>query len=448
MKKIIFSLFFLMTGMLYAQVTVLSLGDCVRIGLEKNYALLIVRNQEEIQKNNYTLGNAGFLPSVDLQGGYSASLMDIKNKSTDGTIVSVDGVNNDAINAGVALNWTVFDGLKMQANYARLRELQQMGELQTRLSIEELVARIASGYNNHIYQLLRLKNMKSAVDLSTERVRIVESRYQIGAASLLELNQAKVDLNADISGYISQKEVVSYSAVNLNALLANEEVETPFVLADSIINLQSLIDFESLKEKTLQSNTDILLAAKEVQLSEADKKAIRSRYFPYLKLNAGYGYGLNRYETGSTKESQSLGFNYGLTIGMNLFEGFNNRRELKNVRIEIENKELLQQDVRLNLIATLSNFYLSYKNNQELHSLESQNLILARAYYEAAIDKYKLGSLSGLELREAQQSLLDAEERLLSAEYNIKLCEISLKQLSGDILSYLDIESSSFPNIK
>jgi len=437
MKKIFFPLFCLLISSLYGQEKILSLSECIQVGLEKNYALRIVRNQEEISNNNHTLGNAGFLPSLDLQGGYNASLMDTKSKSADGTITSTNGVNNDGMNAGLALSWTVFDGLRMQAAYTRLKELQQMGELQTRLSIEELIARIASGYNNHIYQLLRLKNIKASVDLSMERVRIVEARYQIGAASLLDLNQARVDLNTDVSNQISQQEVISYSFVNLNRLLANEAVETSFSLADSVINFNSLTDFESLRSNTLQSNTDILLAAKNIRISEADEKAIRSRYFPYLKLNAGYGYGLNRYETGSTREFQSLGFNYGATVGISLFQGFNTKRELRNVRIEIENKELQQQDIRLNLLATLSNFYLSYQNNQELRAIAIQNQAVARAYYEAAIDKYKLGSLSGLELREAQQSLLNAEERLILAEYNIKLCEISLRQLSGDILSYL-----------
>jgi outer membrane protein TolC len=429
--------------MLYGQETVLSLSECIQIGLENNYALRIVRNQEEISSNNYTPGNAGFLPSLDLSGGYDGSLMNTKNKSADGSKTSANGIFNDGIDAGLTLNWTIFDGLKMQATYARLKELQQMGELQTRLSVEELIARIASEYNNHIYQLLRLKNIKASVDLSTERVRIVEARYQIGAASVLDLNQAKVDLNTDISNHISQKEVVSYSSVNLNKLLANEDVEASFLLADSIINFNSLTDFESLRSNTLQSNTDMLLAAKNVKLSEADKKAIRSRYFPYLKLNGGYGYGLNRYETGATRESQSLGFNYGITVGINLFEGFNTKRELKNVELEIENKELLQQEIRLNLIATLSNLYLSYQNNRELRAIARQNKAVARAYYEAAIDKYKLGSLSGLELREAQQSMLNAAERLILAEYNIKLCEISLKQISGDILSYLSNEQKN-----
>jgi len=438
MKRIFFLLFPLIPTLLCGQINPLSLSDCIQIGLEKNYALRIVLNQEEISRNNYTLGNAGFLPTLDFKAGYDASLSDTKTKNTEGVTTSVDGIYNDGVNAGVTLNWMVFDGLKMQATYAKLKELQQMGELQTRLSVEELISRIASGYNNHIYQLLRLKKMEASVALSEERVRIVDARYQIGAASLLDLSQAKVDLNTDISNYISQKEVVSYSVVNMNKLLANEEVESTFLLTDSVINFKSLIDFESLRAKTLQSNTDILLAAKNIKLSQADEKAIRSRYFPYVRVNAGYGYGLNRYETGSTVESQSMGLNYGVTLGMNLFDGFNNRRELKNVRIESENKSLAQQDLRLNLIATLSNLYLSYQNNHELHSMAKQNLIVANDYYESAIDKYKLGALSGLELREAQQRLLEAEERLLLAEYNIKLCEISLKQLSGDIFSYLD----------
>jgi hypothetical protein len=49
-----------------------------------------------------------------------------------------------------------------------------------------------------------------------------------------------------------------------------------------------------------------------------------------------------------------------------------------------------------------------------------------------------LGDLSGIEMREAQQSLLNAEERILVAEYNTKLCEISLHQISGEIMKYME----------
>lgn len=55
----------------------------------------------------------------------------------------------------------------------------------------------------------------------------------------------------------------------------------------------------------------------------------------------------------------------------------------------------------------------------------------AKDNHDIAMDRYIQGDLSGFEVREAQKSLLDAEERILSAEYNTKLCEISLLQISG-----------------
>jgi outer membrane protein TolC len=441
MKQVIFLPFLLFSFFcLNAQdsLPVLSLSECIKTGLERNYALRIVRNQEEIANNNKSIGNAGFLPVVDLNAGYAGTLSNNKSIDRDDTAITTNGIYNDGLNAGITLGWTIFDGLQMQATYEKLKELQQMGRLQTRLLVEQLIAQIAAEYYNHIYQLLRLETLKQAVALSRERVRIVEARYEIGAASFLEVNHAKVDLNTDVSRVIAQQEVVNYSVINLNKLLAYENVIRPFKLADIVIDLETIPDFDLLKEKTLDSNTDILLAVRNRRLSELDEKAIRSRYFPYLKFNAGYGYGLNRQESGLTKENSLWAFNYGITLGMNLFEGFNTKRQLNNTRIEIENKELQQEDIKLDLLATLSNLYLSYQNNWKLLVLERENLIVARDYYEAAVDRYKLGSLSGIELREAQQSILDAEERWLLATYNIKICEISLKQISGDIMALIN----------
>ena len=54
------------------------------------------------------------------------------------------------------------------------------------------------------------------------------------------------------------------------------------------------------------------------------------------------------------------------------------------------------------------------------------------------MDRYIQGDLSGFEVREAQKSLLDAEERILSAEYDTKLCEISLLQISGKVARYME----------
>ena len=95
------------------------------------------------------------------------------------------------------------------------------------------------------------------------------------------------------------------------------------------------------------------------------------------------------------------------------------------------------EELTLSLKSDFSNLWMAYINNMELTTLEKENLTHAIENYEIAIERYKLGDLSGIELREAQNSLLEAEERLVQAQYLTKLCEISLLEISGGIMGYL-----------
>lgn len=415
---------------------VFNLRRCIETGLQKNYDIRIMRNNQEISDNNLTVGNAGYLPSVDLTTGYSGSVNNTTQNLANGEKNKNNGIHNQLLNAGVNLNWTVFDGFNIQTNHQRLKELQKMGELNTRLTIENFVSGLTSEYYNYIQQNIRLKNLKSAVKLSKERLRIVEARYEIGAGSRLDLQQAKVDFNSDSSRLIKQYEVLYTSRISLNQMMAADNIEQLIVTTDSIIEFNQFINKEDVWQKTLSSNTFLLLSNKNKNLSLLDLKTAQSENYPYLKLNAGYGYTKNIYNTGTIDNQNNLGLTYGLTLGFNLFDGFNRKRKQKNARIEVENKELQYEQTILSLKADFSNMWMAYRNNIDLTNLEKENVQTAKENHEIAIERYKLGDLSGIELREAQNSLLEAEERLVQAEYNTKLCEISLMQISGQVISY------------
>jgi outer membrane protein TolC len=417
---------------------VYDLKRCLETALEKNYDIRIVRNEQRISTNNATLGNAGLLPSLDLSAGYSGSLNNTTQDFTEGTSAKNNNILNQGANLGLNMTWTVFDGFSMQTNYKRLKEFEAMGELNTRLAVENLVANLASEYYNNVRQNLRLANLKYAVSLSKERLRIAEANYNVGAKSRLDFQQARVDFNADSSNLIKQYEVVYSSGIALNQLMALEDVSRQLNVPDSVIVPDSSLNEEILQEQTLRANSRLLLSVKNQSINELNLRAIRGRDYPYLRLNAGYGYTLNAYGSGSMEKQQNLGLNYGLTLGFNLFDGFNRQREKKNARIAIQNQELLYEQLELSLKADLANTWMAYKNNLELINLEKENLEAARENYSIAIDRYRLGDLSGFELREAQNSLLNAEERLLQAQFSTKLCEISLLQISGQMNTYLE----------
>ena len=415
-----------------------TLKSCLETGLEKNYSIRLVRNQEQISKNNATIGNAGYLPTLDLSAKYSGTVDNTETKArATGETTTTDGVFDQTINAGLNLNWTLFDGFKIQANYSRLKELERQGETLTRIAIEDFIANMTAEYYNYIQQQIRLKNFRYAMSLSKERLRIVEERYIVGNFSRLDLQQARVDYNADRAQYMKQQESVKTSLIRLNELMANENMTQSVAINDSIIDLNTLLSFDELWQSTLNNNASLLKSEQNKNLAALEMKTVKSRNFPYLKVNAGYGYTLNKYDISSTMQRDNLGFNFGVTMGFNLFDG-NRKREIKNARIAIENAQLQQDDMRQTLKADLTNLWQAYQNNIEMLELERENLISAIENHEIASERYMLGNLSGIEMREAQKSLLDAEERILSAEYDTKMCEISLLQLSGKITKYLE----------
>lgn len=422
---------------LYAQpAPTYTLKSCLEQGLLNNYSLRIVRNEEQVSKNNATLGNAGYLPTLDLSAGYKGTIDNTETKArATGETTKDNGVFDQTLDAGINLNWTIFDGFNITANYQRLKELERQGETNTRIAIEDLIANIAAEYYNYVQQKIRLKNFRYAVSLSKERLRIVEERYHIGNFSRLDYQQAKVDFNADSAQ--KQQELLHTSRIQLNELMANKDVDQPFIIQDSLINVTASLNFEELWNATLTINASLLRAEQNNTLARLDYKKVCSRDYPYVKMNGGYGYTLNKYDISANSRRSNLGLNFGVTVGFNLFDG-NRRRERKNARIAVQNARLEREQLEQALRADLSNLWQAYQNNLQMLNLERQNLVAAKENHEIAMERYMLGNLSGIEMREAQKSLLDAEERILSAEYDTKLCEISLLQISGKVARYME----------
>lgn len=413
------------------------LSRCVVSGLENNFSLKIAKTSQQVSDNNYTLGNAGYLPSVTNTNRLGGTMNNTDQSLKDGSKTSLRGIHNNAASANVNLDLTIFHGFQVQTTYQKLGELKKIGELNTQMNLENMASRIIAEYYLHVQQLNLSKNLAYAVALSRERVRIDEQRYLLGSSSKLELLQSMVYLNADSSRWAKQTENLLASEVRLKKLMALENLEEDIALKDTLIEIDTSLIYNRLLELTLQQNTGLLMAAKDQVISELDYKIIAGRAYPYLNLSSGYTYAYNRYEAGNTKNQQVYGLNYGLTLGMDIFDGFERKREKSNAIISIESQKYQYQEIEQEVKGDLITFYYAYENNLRLLKLEEQNLEVARENLGIAMERYKLGNLSGIDLREVQKSLLDAEERLISARYLTKLAEISLLLISGQIMGYM-----------
>lgn len=436
-NRIRFAFFFLIAAAQISGQVIYDLNSCIEAGLENNYSILIARNRETITENNYTRGNAGFMPTIDFSSRFSGTINTTEQRLSSGDVNISRGIHNTAATGGVSLGWSIFRGFSVQTTYKKLGELRDIGELSTQLAIENLVARIIAEYNYLIQQKRLYNNLQFAVDLSRERLRIDEASYLLGRASKLQLLQSKVYFNADSSRLSRQSDVLRASEIRLNELMSVDNLGQRFIVADTVLTIDPGLVFDKLLIETLNQNTSLQIASRNQTVSQYDYRIISSRSYPYVTLSSGYSGNLNMYETGNMSSQLSSGASYGLTVGVNLFDGYNKQRERKNALIELENRDLQYLQVEQELRADLLTIYSAYTNNLRLLRLEEQNLETAKENLDIAFERYLLGSLPGLDLREVQKSLLDAEERLLSVQYQTKTAEISLLQISGRILDYL-----------
>ncbi|MCQ2050751.1 MAG: TolC family protein [Bacteroidaceae bacterium] len=425
-------------GLDYAPGVVVSLRECVDSGLVRNYSVRIARGKEQIAVERATRGNAGMWPSLDLSASYSGTNNDQNTYFRDGTDQHTDPSLNSTITTGLQLSWTVFNGFSIATEYKRLKEMKWQSSIDMRIALEDYVAGVAQSYYSLIRQRIRLQNLLRSVSLSGERLRIVEESYKLGAMSGLEYQQAKVDYNADTASYITQVEQVRKLEINLNSLLELDDMDRHTIPADSVIVPNSALIREQLWNNALLNNADLLHAGSQTQVSRLALKAAQSRNYPYLKITGAYQFRDAFYgdaEQYTYSHINSYGPQVGATAGISIFNGGARRVEQRTAKLSVLNAQLQEESVESSMSADMAQLWMAYQNNLHLWELEKANLEVARSNFDIALERYRLHELSGIELREAQLSLLSSEERLSTAEYNVKICEISLLQLSGDLLS-------------
>ena len=416
-------LFLLLPLVAGAQKT-MNLDEAIMVALENNYSLKISRNDESIAQNNVSL--APFLPTITGTGRQSQT-----NNNTESSTAESDRTRNKLYTAGVTLNWRLFDGLGMFTDYSRQQEMLAMSSQRVKINVENLIMRVCSEYYNIIVQQNRMQSALTSLTLSRSRYENAEEKYFLGVISGLDLQQARIDLNADSSAVLSQQETVISAYIRMTNLL-NAGHEIDFNINDTII-LAPEIDVDSLRERTLKYNNQLILARQGERLSDFDLQSVRTDRYPTLNFSTGYNFSRNEYPWQADSYNQTNGLNWGFNMSWNIFSGLETSRRIANAKIEAESSRLSYLDIENEILGELDLLYNTYRNNIIVASFETQSAEVARASLEIAMERYRLGSLSGLEFREYQNNYLNAINRRLTALYQAKISEIGLRLLAGEL---------------
>jgi outer membrane protein TolC len=319
----------------------------------------------------------------------------------------------------------------MFARYEELKTLKSLGEANFQLQVLTTVADVTNLYYNLVQQQHQLEAYLSAIDISRYRVRTAQSRFQIGKAARLEVLNALVDLNTDTTNFLRQQEQHRNTQINLNELLARD-VSTTFVVIDTI-NIDNTLTLPQLSDQALQQNPSLRAALLSRRIAELDLKQVRADRYPRLGVNSGYNFSRSESPLGFAILNTGRGFNYGLTASVNIFNGFLQRQREKNAELLIENAQIDYNRVNQSIKAQLAAAFQTYQTNLSLVKLVESNLRIAKQNLDITLDKYKLGTITQVEVRDAQLNYINAQVRYSNAQYQAKLAEIALKEITGTL---------------
>ncbi len=411
---------------------VLTVDEAVQIALENNYQIKIAANDLRIDEVSISPGMAGMLPRIGASINDNNSIQNLSQTRSDGSQVERDNAKNNSLNYGVALDWTVFDGLKMFANYEQLKESKKLGEVELKQAILTKIGEVMITYFDLVQQQQQLSALDSTIIISQQRVELAHNRFTIGKASKLEVLNAQVDLNTDRTLLQRQTELYANTKIKLNEYLVRD-LKLDFKVVDEIFVDQGLI-LPELETKVAQENPQLLAESINKRINELELKQIKAARYPTIFASTGYNFGSSESSLGFTTSANSRGWSYGFGATLNIFDGFNQHRYEKIGKIEIENSEVAIAQQTQELMSLVGTTYQTYMTNISLIELESKNEEIAQENLEITVDKYRIGIIPTIEFRTAQLNYINAKVRHSNAKFQAKLSEIILKQLSGTLI--------------
>ena len=416
----------------YAQGTEpLDLEKAVLIGLERNYGIKIASNNVVIAERDVKIG-AGtfFMPTLTGNFVNSFNREDVKQQFANSPEPNeIPGAKTENENYSLV----GFFGFRPETIYTiqRLGKLAEVSELQAKVMVENTVAGISSAYYRLVLELQRHKVLETTLELSQSRLDIAKAQYDLGGAGKRDYLTAQVDYNSDLSLLVNQDLIIENARINLNELLALTP-DRGFSVNDTITVDKNLL-LEDLLENAYLNNKEYLATQRMENVAFLAVKETQAERLPQINLNASYIKNTFTSQAGFLLLNQRTGYNYGLTASLNLFSGFTLNRRIQNARVEKLNAEYALQDLEILMVSDIQRAYNTYNTNIRLLDIEFSNYKTAIENADIALERFRLGISDYLQFRDAQVNLLTAENRLLTALFNIKEMEIELMRLSGRI---------------
>jgi len=414
----------------HAQDSLLTEADVIKIALQGNLQIQIAKNDVQAATISNNWGFAGRWPTVTAGASDVQSSTNILQETSSGQTTRKNGATTNSLNANLTASWRIYNGSLVVATKARLEELQRIGEITLQSQINSVIFDVLTSYYNIVRLKEQVKAYRAIIDLSQERYNIAATRFNVGSAAKTDMLQAGIDLNEQQVNLISIQSQILKTKVILNTILKREastplEVDTNFVI--------SKLDLGTYAQKVQTNNYDVLIAQHELAVLMQEGRQIHSQRLPVFSVNSVTSYNRTKASAGFFLINQSYGPNIGIAIGIPIYNSNIFRTQERVNKVSQETQKLQIESISTQVTRDLVNAFNEYDNASQTADIERRNTLLAKENNFISTERFRKLQSNSIELRTAQLSLIDTQDKLINALFRAKLAEISIRLLAGEL---------------
>ena len=410
----------------------LTLDKAIQTALVNNYDLKIAKNQLQAAQNNNNIGNAGLLPSVSLSGDASISVNDTEAETLLNGVNELNGLETTQCNGAARVDYTLFDGFGNRYQYKKLKQLDERQQIVFQQQMESTMLQVVQSYYGVCSAQQNLKLAKESMQISRERYQKAVDRKKYGQANTLDVLNAEVDMNSDSTRILNTEQAYVTAIKNLNVVLGVPVNSTYSV--DETFSFDKTFTSEQVIEAAMVHNSFLQSQLKQEEITQMDLKLVKAGKMPTLLAYGQYGYNRSEYNKGNNVYNKTSGISSGVSLRFNVFNGHQQRTREKNAKLNVLSEKERTLQIKSELERDAANAYTDYAYKKRIVDLQQSSLVQAELNFEQTKEMFKLGRVTSIEFRTAQQNMLNVANKYNDVRFDAKVAEFNLLRIMGELV--------------
>ncbi|HLH29957.1 MAG TPA: TolC family protein, partial [Terriglobia bacterium] len=272
----------------------------------------------------------------------------------------------------------------------------------------------------------------SRVDAARAQLRTAQAVYDravnlkdSGVIPGIDLLRAQVQLHGQQQRVLAAENDVAKQKLNLARAIGLPQGQA-FTQSDSFVTTPAALpSLDQALSSALDARPDYRRAAALVRAAEEMRKAAKGRGMPAFAFNADYG------DIGTTPTSSHGTMTVQGTILVPIYTGERVRAELLEAEGKLEERKAEESDLRGRIEYELRTADLDIRTATEQARVAQQARDLAQEQLMQAQDRFAAGVTNGLEVTQAQEAVVTADENYISSLFDLNVAEASLARAMG-----------------